>query len=98
MTGSNISVSTMTVHSTLNVSSVTATGNISFQTMSGNTIGVVNYGNFQTMGVADGTISTLRFSSIYMEPGTLSSAPGTITSSFIIYIGSVAYKIPLEQI
>jgi hypothetical protein len=99
MTGSNISVLTMTVHSTLTVSSINATGHISFQTMSGNTIGVVNYGNFQTMGVSTGTISSFTFSSISMEPNSLSSGTGTtFTSSIIIFVQGIPYKIPLEKI
>lgn len=95
MTGSHISVSSMTVHSTLNISSMNATGNISFQTMSGNTLNVISYGNFQTMGVHTGTISSLRFSSITMEPGILFAAPVSFNSSIIIHNGGTAYKIPL---
>ena len=101
----------MTIHSTLNVSSIDATGHISFVTMSGSTIttntlivhstidvSTVSTGNihFEVLGGAIGTISSFTFSSIHMLPGVVSTATTGINSSFIISIGGIKYKIPLE--
>ena len=109
--GSTITANTMTIHSTLNVSSIDATGHISFVTMSGSTIttntlivhstidvSTVSTGNihFEILGGAIGTISSFTFSSIHMLPGVVSSATTGINSSFIITIGGIKYKIPLE--
>ena len=109
--GSTITANTMTIHSTLNVSSIDATGHISFVTMSGSTIttntlivhstidvSTVSTGNihFEVLGGAIGTISSFTFSSIHMLPGVVSTATTGINSSFIISIGGIKYKIPLE--
>ena len=109
--GSTITANTMTIHSTLNVSSIDATGHISFVTMSGSTIttntlivhstidvSTVSTGNihFEILGGAIGTISSFTFSSIHMLPGVVSTATTGINSSFIISIGGIKYKIPLE--
>ena len=109
--GSTITANTMTIHSTLNVSSIDATGHISFVTMSGSTIttntlivhstidvSTVSTGNihFEILGGAIGTISSFTFSSIHMLPGVVSSATTGINSSFIITIGGIKYKSPLE--
>ena len=109
--GSTITANTMTIHSTLNVSSIDATGHISFVTMSGSTIttntlivhstidvSTVSTGNihFEVLGGAIGTISSFTFSSIHMLPGVVSTATTGINSSFIITIGGIKYKIPLE--
>ena len=109
--GSTITANTMTIHSTLNVSSIDATGHISFVTMSGSTItantlivhstlyaSTVSTGNifFETLDGGKGTISEFTFSSINMVPGVISTAATTLHSSFIISIGGIKYKIPLE--
>ena len=109
--GSTITANTMTIHSTLNVSSIDATGHISFVTMSGSTIttntlivhstidvSTVSTGNihFEVLGGAIGTISSFTFSSIFIQPNNVAPDPGTVfNSSFIINIGGIPYKIPL---
>lgn len=109
--GSTITANTMTIHSTLQVSSIDATGHISFVTMSGSTItgntftvhstlnaSTISTGNinFLTLDGGKGTISEFTFSSIHMLPGVVSTATTGINSSFIISIGGIKYKIPLE--
>jgi len=109
--GSTITANTMTINSTLQVSSIDATGHISFVTMSGSTItgntftvhstlnaSTISTGNihFEVLDSVIGTISSFTFSSIHMLPGVVSTATTGINSSFIISIGGIKYKIPLE--
>ena len=97
--------------SSLNISTLTASNNISFISITGSTIttntllvhstlnvSTISTGNihFEILDGGLGTISEFIFSSIHMLPGVVSTATSTINSSFIINIGGIKYKIPLE--
>ena len=101
--GDSITTNSLTVNSTFGASTVTSQ-NIYFSTLLGDSITT----NFLTVGStlsvsslnAASSITTkeLIFSSIFMNPGYISTATVTTNSSFIISIGGTKFRIPIEQI
>jgi hypothetical protein len=99
--GDSITTNFLTVNSTIAASTI-STGTLTFQTLTGHSITTNELTVHSTLVVsslnAASSIVTneLTFSSIFMNPGYVSTATVTTHSSFIITIGGIKFKIPLE--
>jgi hypothetical protein len=86
--GDSITTNYLTVNSTLTASTITT-----------NFLTVNSVLSVSSLNAASSIITKdLTFSSIFMEPGHLSTATTLINSSFIISIGGTKFRIPLELI
>jgi hypothetical protein len=103
LTGNYGTFNFLTVNSSINVSSMNATGIISFATMTGSTITANTMSIASTLSVssinAASSITTkeLIFSSLSMNPSNISSGVTTpLHSSILIYLNGSYWKIPIE--